>query len=222
MPGWGEPAGGRVARDRRDLRRRTDLVALRAQRPQARRPALRLQARLAGPAARGRRRAGWTARPRWSATGTSAPPTTTSSTSTQFTKSTHVTPPERAAFQAFLDDGYAEVTRAARAGLHLLGLLPPALRARPRAQDRLRARLAPAGLARHRRLHRPRRARPAQGTGRRPTTRRSSSTSTERLTSRRRSALPRRAAACAGWRTTSARRGRRARPRRRRRGRSRR
>ena len=26
--------------------------------------------------------------------------------------STHVTPPERAAFQAFLDDGYAEVTRA--------------------------------------------------------------------------------------------------------------
>lgn len=30
----------------------------------------------------------------------------------QFTKSTHVTPPERAAFQAFLDDGYTEVTRA--------------------------------------------------------------------------------------------------------------
>lgn len=30
----------------------------------------------------------------------------------QFTTSTHVTPPERAAFQAFLDDGYAEVTRA--------------------------------------------------------------------------------------------------------------
>ena len=29
----------------------------------------------------------------------------------QFTKSTHVTPPERAAFQAFLDDGYLEVTR---------------------------------------------------------------------------------------------------------------
>jgi exodeoxyribonuclease-3 len=29
----------------------------------------------------------------------------------QFRKSTHVTPPERAAFQAFLDDGYAEVTR---------------------------------------------------------------------------------------------------------------
>jgi exodeoxyribonuclease-3 len=30
----------------------------------------------------------------------------------QFTKSTHVTPPERVAFQGFLDDGYAEVTRA--------------------------------------------------------------------------------------------------------------
>ena len=30
----------------------------------------------------------------------------------QFARSTHVTPPERAAFQAFLDDGYAEVTRA--------------------------------------------------------------------------------------------------------------
>ena len=30
---------------------------------------------------------------------------------TQFKNSTHVTPPERAAFQAFLDDGYAEVTR---------------------------------------------------------------------------------------------------------------
>ncbi|WP_205471331.1 exodeoxyribonuclease III [Nocardioides sp. SYSU D00038] len=30
----------------------------------------------------------------------------------QFRKSTHVTPPERAAFQAFLDSGYAEVTRA--------------------------------------------------------------------------------------------------------------
>jgi exodeoxyribonuclease-3 len=30
----------------------------------------------------------------------------------QFSKSTHVTPPERSAFQGFLDDGYAEVTRA--------------------------------------------------------------------------------------------------------------
>lgn len=31
---------------------------------------------------------------------------------TQFKTSTHVTPAERVAFQAFLDDGYAEVTRA--------------------------------------------------------------------------------------------------------------
>ncbi|MBS2936846.1 exodeoxyribonuclease III [Nocardioides sp. J2M5] len=31
---------------------------------------------------------------------------------TQFAKSTHVTPPERAAFQAFLDDGWVETTRA--------------------------------------------------------------------------------------------------------------
>lgn len=30
----------------------------------------------------------------------------------QFANSTHVTPPERAAFQAFLDDGFTEVTRA--------------------------------------------------------------------------------------------------------------
>ena len=30
----------------------------------------------------------------------------------QFRTSTHVTPPERAAFQGFLDDGYVEVTRA--------------------------------------------------------------------------------------------------------------
>ena len=29
----------------------------------------------------------------------------------QFAKSTHVTPPERAAFQAFLDDGYVDVVR---------------------------------------------------------------------------------------------------------------
>ena len=29
----------------------------------------------------------------------------------QFQKATHVTPPERAAFEGFLDDGYAEVTR---------------------------------------------------------------------------------------------------------------
>ena len=79
----------------------------------------------------------------------------------QFKNITHVTPAERAAFQAFLDDGYAEVTRAHAPGLHLLGLLPPAVRARPRAQDRLRAGDAVAGLAGERRLHRPRGARRA-------------------------------------------------------------
>ena len=34
----------------------------------------------------------------------------------QFAKSTHVTPPERAAFQAFLDDGYVDVVRPHVAG----------------------------------------------------------------------------------------------------------
>ncbi len=53
QPGWGERGRAGVAGDRRDLRRRTDLVAVHPQRPQARRPALRLQAGLARPAARG-------------------------------------------------------------------------------------------------------------------------------------------------------------------------
>jgi len=34
----------------------------------------------------------------------------------QFAKSTHVTPPERAAFQGFLDDGYADVARPHASG----------------------------------------------------------------------------------------------------------
>ena len=62
----------------------------------------------------------------------------------QFAKSTHVTPPERAAFQAVVDAGYADVVRPllpGAGGLHLLGLLPAALRAEPRDADRLRARL---------------------------------------------------------------------------------
>ena len=61
----------------------------------------------------------------------------------QFAKSTHVTPPERAAFQAFLDDGYVDVVRPfapGPGGLHLLGLLPAALRAQPRDAHRLRPR----------------------------------------------------------------------------------
>ena len=36
MPGYGDPAGCRGPGHRRDLQRRTDLVALRAERPQAR------------------------------------------------------------------------------------------------------------------------------------------------------------------------------------------
>ena len=47
----GRPGGGGGPGDRRDLWRRTAVVAVRPQRPQGRRPPLRLQARLAGPAA---------------------------------------------------------------------------------------------------------------------------------------------------------------------------
>ena len=62
----------------------------------------------------------------------------------QFAKSTHVTPPERAAFQAVVDAGLRRRRAPAPPGpgrLHLLGLLPAALRAEPRHADRLRARL---------------------------------------------------------------------------------
>ena len=109
--GLGRAAGGRVAGDRRDLRRRTDLVAVRPQRPQARRPALRLQARLAGPAPRGRRP--WLDGTQTALVGdwNICPTDADVFDPAQFTNSTHVTPAERAAFQAFLDDGYAEVTR---------------------------------------------------------------------------------------------------------------
>ena len=58
-----------------------------------------------------RRASGSTATPSSWATGTSRPATRTSSTWPQFAKSTHVTPPERAAFQAFLDDGWVDVVR---------------------------------------------------------------------------------------------------------------
>ena len=54
QPTWGETGSRRGPGDRGDLRRRTPVVAVRPQRPQGRRPALRLQARLAGEAARGR------------------------------------------------------------------------------------------------------------------------------------------------------------------------
>ena len=54
MPGWGDPVAAESRALGADLRRRTHLVALRAQRSQGRRPALRLQARLADPVARRR------------------------------------------------------------------------------------------------------------------------------------------------------------------------
>ena len=97
--------------------------------------------------------------PRWSGDWNIAPTDADVFDIAQFAKSTHVTPPERAAFQALLDDGYVEVHPRPRARLHLLGLLPAALRARPGPQDRLRARLAVVRPARHRRVHRPRGAR---------------------------------------------------------------
>ena len=74
----------------------------------------------------------------------------------------------------------------ARPGLHLLGLLPPALRARPRAQDRLRRRLA---LARRAGAPAPSStatsATPRRAAGRPRTTRPSSSTWTELRVRRR-------------------------------------
>ena len=56
MPGWGDPIAAESRADRRHVRRGAGVVALRAERPQDRRPALRLQARLAGPAPRDRAR----------------------------------------------------------------------------------------------------------------------------------------------------------------------
>ena len=61
----------------------------------------------------------------------------------QFRKSTHVTPRERAAFQAFLDDGFAEVTRAHAPGYTYWDYTGSASSATA-ASSRLRARLAPA------------------------------------------------------------------------------
>ena len=47
----------------------------------------------------------------WWATGTSAPQDEDVFDIAQFARSTHVTAPERAAFQGFLDDGYVDVVR---------------------------------------------------------------------------------------------------------------
>ena len=115
QPTWGETAGRRGPRARRHLRRRPGVEPVRAQRPHAGRPALPLQARLAGRAARRRPPAGWprtpTRRSPWSATGTSPRRTTTSGTWRSSSHSTHVSPPERAAFRAVVDAGYADVVR---------------------------------------------------------------------------------------------------------------
>ena len=54
---------------------------------------------------------GWARTPRWSATGTSARTDEDVFDMAAFANSTHVTPPERAAFAAFLDDGYVDVVR---------------------------------------------------------------------------------------------------------------
>ena len=93
----------------------------------------------------------------------------------QFAKSTHVTPKERAAFQGFLDDGWVDVVRPHTPGsgrLHLLGLLPAALRAEPRPAHRLHPRLPLAGRPGDPRVHRPGGARRPGCLGPRPRARR--------------------------------------------------
>ena len=63
-----------------------------------------------------------------------------------YAKSTHVTPPERAAFQRIPRRRVRRRRPPAHTGarrLHVLGLLPAALRAEPRDADRLRARHRP-------------------------------------------------------------------------------
>ena len=176
MPG-GESPSARGPGDRRHLRRHQGLVALHPQRAQHRRPALGLQARLAGPAPRRRRR--WlekdpSARDR--AHGrleyravrrgrlehgvlrgqvarrrpASAPPSRGSSTRVSRTSS----------------------ARTARPGhLHLLGLPAAPVPQEAGDADRLRPRLPGAGHPGRARRDRPR---GAQGQDRRPTTRRSS------------------------------------------------
>ena len=173
------PCRRRGARDRRHLRRRARLVALRPQRPQARRPALRLQARLAGPPARDRARLA--RRPDRAGRRLEHLPDRRRRLRRHAVREVDPRDAARAGRVPGLprrrlgrDDARA------RAGLHLLGLLPPALRARPRAQDRLRARLARARRAGHAApSSTATSATPRRAPGRRPTTRRWSSTWTE-------------------------------------------
>ena len=69
-----------------------------------------------------------------------------------FRHSTHVTPPERAAFQAIVDVGYTDVVRPHTAGrVHLLGLHPAAVRQAAGHADRLRPLLTDSRRPGHRR-----------------------------------------------------------------------
>lgn len=78
-------------------------------------------------------------------------------------RSTHVSPPERAAFAGLLEAGLADVVRPARPDrLHLLGLPAAALPTERGPADRLRPRLRRIRRRRRQRVHRPR---GAQGRG---------------------------------------------------------
>jgi len=85
----------------------------------------------------------------------------------QFAKSTHVTPPERAAFQAFLDDGYADVVRPHAPGPEVYTYWDY-YRQRFERNRGLRIDFALAGEAGDRRVHRPRGARGHRRLGPRP------------------------------------------------------
>ena len=128
------------------------------------------------------RRTGWLTddprrRSRSSATGTSHPPTRTSGASSSIEGSTHVTGPERAAFNAIVDAQFTDVVRPftpGPGGLHLLGLHPAAVPEEPRHAHRLHPRLTGPGRARDPRRDRPGRTRPGKkGTMRPAITRRS-------------------------------------------------
>ena len=82
---------------------------------------------------------------------------------TQFKNSTHVTPGRARGLLRLRRGRLGRHGQAVRRRLHLLGLLPAALRAQPRPAHRLPARLAVAGGPGDRRLRRPRRARPGPG-----------------------------------------------------------
>ena len=105
----------RGARAGRHLRRRPRVEPVRAQRPHAGRPAPAVQARVAGRPARhggglAGRRPGGADRPGRRLEHRAAR-TTTSGTWRSSPTRTHVSPPERAAFRAVVDAGYADVVR---------------------------------------------------------------------------------------------------------------